>query len=74
MCKHVLNAQVSIRAQCCKGWFDCSQCHKEKTDHELHVKIENEKSDFGAKKIDVVSNELLCEWIWIEWLDNLQSI
>ncbi|KAF8171883.1 hypothetical protein BJ912DRAFT_1025107 [Pholiota molesta] len=26
-CKHILNAQVSIRAPCCKQWFD-SQSHK----------------------------------------------
>lgn len=35
MCKHILNAQVSIRAPCCKQWFDCAECHAEKTDHEL---------------------------------------
>jgi uncharacterized CHY-type Zn-finger protein len=35
MCKHVLNAQVSIRAPCCKKWFDCAECHNERTDHEL---------------------------------------
>ncbi|KAJ1975325.1 hypothetical protein H4R34_004380 [Dimargaris verticillata] len=35
MCKHVLNAQVSIRAQCCKKWFDCAECHAEKSDHAL---------------------------------------
>eukprot|EP00741_Cyanophora_paradoxa_P016448 tig00020918_g15881.t1 len=35
MCKHVLNAQVSIRAPCCKAWFDCPECHEEKADHPL---------------------------------------
>ncbi|OLY85639.1 hypothetical protein AYI68_g174 [Smittium mucronatum] len=35
MCKHILNAQVSIRAPCCKKWFDCPQCHQEKSNHEL---------------------------------------
>ncbi|GAM23737.1 hypothetical protein SAMD00019534_069120, partial [Acytostelium subglobosum LB1] len=35
MCKHILNAQVSIRAICCKRWFDCPECHKEQTDHPL---------------------------------------
>ncbi|KAI9306931.1 hypothetical protein BJ944DRAFT_262737 [Cunninghamella echinulata] len=35
MCKHILNAQVSIRAQCCRKWFDCSECHKEVSDHPL---------------------------------------
>ena len=41
MCKHILNAQVSIRAPCCKRWFDCPECHEEKTDgHELEKTME----------------------------------
>lgn len=40
MCKHVLNAQVSIRAPCCKKWFDCAQCHFEAADHELKKQTE----------------------------------
>ncbi|KAJ2845110.1 hypothetical protein IWW36_004922 [Coemansia brasiliensis] len=35
MCKHILNAQVSIRAQCCRKWFDCPECHAENSNHEL---------------------------------------
>ncbi|KIL68720.1 hypothetical protein M378DRAFT_824378 [Amanita muscaria Koide BX008] len=35
MCKHILNAQVSIRAPCCKQWFDCAECHAETQDHRL---------------------------------------
>ena len=35
MCKHVLNAQVSIRSPCCKKWFDCAEWHQEKEDHPL---------------------------------------
>ncbi|KAG7447603.1 uncharacterized protein BT62DRAFT_1074980 [Guyanagaster necrorhizus] len=35
MCKHILNAQVSIRAPCCKKWFDCSDCHAESEAHPL---------------------------------------
>jgi len=35
MCKHILNAQVSVRAVCCKKWFDCPQCHEETQDHSL---------------------------------------
>lgn len=35
MCQHILNAQVSIRASCCKKWFDCPQCHEDATDHPL---------------------------------------
>ncbi|PRP78753.1 hypothetical protein PROFUN_00926 [Planoprotostelium fungivorum] len=35
MCKHILNAQVSVRAPCCKKWFDCPQCHEDVSDHEL---------------------------------------
>lgn len=33
--KHILNAQVSIRAPCCRQWFDCSECHAETQDHTL---------------------------------------
>ena len=35
MCKHVLNAQVAIRAPCCRKWFDCPECHAETQDHDL---------------------------------------
>ncbi len=35
MCKHILNAQVQIRAACCKKWFDCPECHLETEDHEI---------------------------------------
>ncbi|KAM0787110.1 hypothetical protein ACM66B_006365 [Microbotryomycetes sp. NB124-2] len=33
--KHILNVQAAIRAQCCKKWFDCSECHAEQSDHPL---------------------------------------
>jgi uncharacterized CHY-type Zn-finger protein len=33
--KHILNAQVSIRAPCCKQWFDCPECHAETQTHPL---------------------------------------
>lgn len=35
MCKHILNAQVAIRAPCCKQWFDCVECHAESQTHPL---------------------------------------
>ncbi|GAA5890454.1 hypothetical protein JCM6882_002926 [Rhodosporidiobolus microsporus] len=35
MCKHILNAQASIRAPCCKKWFDCAECHADVSDHPL---------------------------------------
>ncbi|KAJ6256647.1 hypothetical protein Dda_8512 [Drechslerella dactyloides] len=35
MCKHVLNAQVSIRSPCCRKWFDCPDCHTESETHPL---------------------------------------
>ncbi|EIW54303.1 uncharacterized protein TRAVEDRAFT_74427 [Trametes versicolor FP-101664 SS1] len=38
--KHVLNAQVSIRAPCCKQWFDCAECHAETQDHLLKKTVE----------------------------------
>ena len=30
-----MNAQVAIRAPCCKKWYDCPECHEEQQDHEL---------------------------------------
>ncbi|PLN85458.1 hypothetical protein BDW42DRAFT_160505 [Aspergillus taichungensis] len=35
MCKHILNAQVSIRSACCRKWFDCAECHMEQESHAL---------------------------------------
>ncbi|CAO1632705.1 unnamed protein product [Parajaminaea phylloscopi] len=35
MCKHILNAQVAVRAPCCQRFFDCPQCHAESSDHPL---------------------------------------
>ena len=42
MCRHILNAQVSVRAPCCKKWFDCPECHAEHwgEDHELMPTME----------------------------------
>ncbi|KAF8308870.1 hypothetical protein DL93DRAFT_2063471, partial [Clavulina sp. PMI_390] len=38
--KHVLNAQVSIRAPCCQKWFDCPECHAEVSSHPLRKTME----------------------------------
>ena len=40
MCKHILNAQVAVRAPCCRKWFDCPECHQEASDHPLQKTIE----------------------------------
>ncbi|KAL2886199.1 putative zinc finger protein [Ceratocystis lukuohia] len=47
MCKHILNAQVSIRAPCCRRWFDCAECHAEAEAHPIR-----QQSDmtFACKK------------------------
>ncbi|KAI8599845.1 hypothetical protein EDD21DRAFT_286548, partial [Dissophora ornata] len=47
MCKHVLNVQASIRAPCCKLWYDCAECHAEASDHSLKKTTE---MVFGCKK------------------------
>ena len=39
-CKHVPNAQVSIRAECCGRWYDCPLCHDEKEGHTFMLKNE----------------------------------
>ena len=38
--KHILNAQVAIRAPCCKQWYDCAECHAETQDHRLRKTME----------------------------------
>jgi uncharacterized CHY-type Zn-finger protein len=38
---------VAIRAPCCKRWFDCPECHKEVTDHELQ---KTDEMVFACKK------------------------
>ncbi|KAF7293946.1 CHY-type domain-containing protein [Mycena kentingensis (nom. inval.)] len=38
--KHILNAQVQIRAPCCKTWFDCAECHAEMPKHGLPKTLE----------------------------------
>jgi uncharacterized CHY-type Zn-finger protein len=47
MCKHILNAQVSIRTPCCKKWYDCPECHEELESHEL---IKTMEMVFACKK------------------------
>ncbi|KAA6406515.1 MAG: zinc finger protein [Lasallia pustulata] len=48
MCKHILNAQVSIRSPCCRQWFDCAECHRESEDHPLLQKFD--MHTFACKK------------------------
>ena len=40
--KHILNVQVSVRAPCCKQWFDCAECHAEQqgSSHNLAKTLE----------------------------------
>ncbi|KAE8384301.1 hypothetical protein BDV23DRAFT_40198 [Aspergillus alliaceus] len=47
MCKHILNAQVSIRSACCRKWFDCAECHQEQETHPL---MKNTEMVFACKK------------------------
>ena len=51
MCKHVLNAQVSVRAACCKKWYDCPECHAEKEDHEIMKNVEIVMACKKCKKV-----------------------
>ncbi|RKP10656.1 hypothetical protein THASP1DRAFT_12500 [Thamnocephalis sphaerospora] len=47
MCKHVLNAQVAVRAPCCRRWFECTECHTEASDHPL---LKTMEMVFACKK------------------------
>jgi hypothetical protein len=61
MCKHVLNAQVSIRAPCCKRWFDCPECHRlaAGNDHEL---LKTFEMVFACKKCKKVFRKDACDF------------
>ncbi|KAJ7023397.1 hypothetical protein C8F04DRAFT_1213305 [Mycena alexandri] len=45
--KHILNAQVSIRAPCCKSWYDCAECHG---DAQTHALAKTAEMTFMCKK------------------------
>lgn len=59
MCKHILNAQVQLRAQCCKRWFDCAECHQEATDHPI---LKTNEMVFGCKKCRKVFRKDVTQW------------
>ena len=59
MCKHILNAQVSIRAQCCKKWFDCIECHQSVSDHDL---LKTNEMIFACKKCKKVFRKDLTDF------------
>ncbi|KAJ4392194.1 hypothetical protein N0V93_005819 [Gnomoniopsis smithogilvyi] len=59
MCKHILNAQVSIRAPCCKKWFDCSECHTEQQTHPLLQSLE---MVFACKKCKKCFRKNVEDW------------
>lgn len=59
MCKHILNAQVQIRAACCKRWFDCSTCHSDVSDHDIQRTAE---MVFGCKKCRKVFRKDTTNW------------
>jgi uncharacterized CHY-type Zn-finger protein len=54
MCRHVLNAQVAIRAPCCKRWFDCAQCHAESPNSGDHMLTKSDEMTFACKKCKAV--------------------
>jgi len=59
MCKHILNAQVQLRAQCCKRWFDCAECHQEVSDHPI---LKTNELVFGCKKCRKVFRKDATQW------------
>ncbi|GAA5825545.1 hypothetical protein JCM5353_002335 [Sporobolomyces roseus] len=60
MCKHILNAQASIRAPCCKKWFDCAECHEDKEpDHPL---IRTTEMAFLCKKCKKAFRKDMTVW------------
>ncbi len=51
MCRHILNAQVSVRAACCLKWYDCPECHAEANDHALAKSYEMVLACKKCKKV-----------------------
>jgi uncharacterized CHY-type Zn-finger protein len=37
MCRHVLNAAVSLQFGCCGRWYECGECHDEAEKHEAKL-------------------------------------
>jgi uncharacterized CHY-type Zn-finger protein len=66
MCKHILNAQVSIRAPCCQRWFDCAECHAEVSDHvirkvtEMVFACKSCKKTFRKNLVDYEESDEYC--------------
>ncbi|PWW78577.1 hypothetical protein C7212DRAFT_350680 [Tuber magnatum] len=59
MCKHILNAQVSLRSPCCKKWYDCITCHAESETHPLLQRFE---VVFACKKCKKCFRKDTQEW------------
>ncbi|CEQ40877.1 SPOSA6832_02547, partial [Sporobolomyces salmonicolor] len=62
MCKHILNAQASIRAPCCKKWFDCAECHDEQQTTEPHVLVRTTEMAFLCKKCKKAFRKDMSTW------------
>ncbi|GAA5966404.1 hypothetical protein JCM21900_006172 [Sporobolomyces salmonicolor] len=62
MCKHILNAQASIRAPCCKKWFDCAECHDEQQTTEPHVLLRTTEMAFLCKKCKKAFRKDMSTW------------
>ncbi|CAB1120353.1 unnamed protein product [Ectocarpus sp. CCAP 1310/34] len=41
MCKHIINAKVSIQSPCCKRWYECPECHDERENHPQRISAKN---------------------------------
>ncbi|CAM9196076.1 unnamed protein product, partial [Scytosiphon promiscuus] len=37
MCKHIINAKVSIQTSCCRRWYECPECHDERENHPQRI-------------------------------------
>ncbi|RPB03470.1 hypothetical protein L873DRAFT_1826154 [Choiromyces venosus 120613-1] len=59
MCKHILNAQVSLRSPCCKKWYDCIACHAEA---ETHALLQRHEVVFACKKCKKCFRKDTQEW------------
>ena len=40
MCRHVLNAQTYLQCSSCSRWFECAECHDERSAHRFARRAE----------------------------------
>lgn len=73
MCKHVLNCNTYIQCKKCEAWYECSECHDEREDHNFVVDKKFVLTCKSCKKVfsrDLnffTDKDKLCEACGVVW-------